>query len=142
MLSVLSLLENTIEGLHSIGQDSPSWLPAYSVFFGPYFDCEIISLGSEEDKVGKRPGRNWPRFFRKSLLELQQCWLAQLKRYVHVGQTSWGLLNHTLWDGSCWKAGLSHSPRTVRAVLASGVSISCHLIQGSVKATRGPHVLP
>lgn len=56
MFSVLSLLENTIEGLYSRGQrDSPTCglypLPSLTLVF----DCKIISLGSEEDRMGKKP---------------------------------------------------------------------------------------
>lgn len=63
MFSVLLLLENTIEGLHSRGQrDSPTsglyLLPSLTLVF----DCKIISLGSEEDRMGTRPLKVWAPF--------------------------------------------------------------------------------
>ncbi|XP_043301593.1 fibronectin type III domain-containing protein 5 isoform X3 [Cervus elaphus] len=64
MFSVLSLLENTIEGLHSRGQRDSLTGGLYPVpSLTLVFDCKVISLGSEEDRMGKRPLKVWAPFF-------------------------------------------------------------------------------
>ena len=66
MFSVLSLLENTIEGLHSRGQRDSLTGGLYPVpSLTLVFDCKVISLGSEEDRMGQRPLKVWAPFLQK-----------------------------------------------------------------------------
>lgn len=142
MFSVLSLLENTIEGLHSRGQRDSLTGGLYPVpSLTLVFDCKVISLGSEEDRMGKRPLKVWAPFLQKKKSLGVATVLACTSEKIRPHGIPWGLLiTPSGLDSAGRQAQAIHHGQS--AVPASGVSISCHLIQGSAKAPQGPHVLP